>query len=112
MHAGVARQPLEGLGVAGALLVGALPLPPMALRGCPMEPGDPEIRLIGPMSYLTQPTTPGIIFRAGRNGGPQVAIVSGRVRGHRVWARLSRGDGCQMERWDRIPSLLPAGRVR
>ena len=45
-------------------------------------------------------------------GGPQVAIVSGRVRGRRVWARLSRGDGCQMQRWDRIPSLLPAGGVR
>ena len=45
-------------------------------------------------------------------GGPQVAIVSGRVDGHAVWARLSRSDGCQIARWDRIPSLLPPGGVR
>ena len=42
-------------------------------------------------------------------GGPQVALVRGRVAGRPVWARLSRIDGCQMERWRRIPSLLPAG---
>jgi hypothetical protein len=42
-------------------------------------------------------------------GGPQVAIVSGRVGGRRVWARLSRVDGCQIERWARVRSLLPAG---
>ena len=45
-------------------------------------------------------------------GGPQVAIVSGRVNGHPVWARLSRGDGCQIARWGRVPSLLPQGGVR
>ncbi len=45
-------------------------------------------------------------------GGPQVAIVSGRVNGHVVWARLSRADGCQIARWGRIPSLLPSGGVR
>ena len=45
-------------------------------------------------------------------GGPQVAIVSGRVNGHAVWARLSRADGCQISRWGRIPSLLPPGGVR
>lgn len=45
-------------------------------------------------------------------GGPQVALVTGRVDGHRVWARLSRVDGCQIERWGRVPSLLPPGGVR
>ena len=45
-------------------------------------------------------------------GGPQVAIVSGRVDGRRVWAKLTRIDGCQIARWDRVPSLLPAGGVR
>jgi len=42
-------------------------------------------------------------------GGPQVAIVTGRVAGRNIWARLTRIDGCQIERWDRVPSLLPAG---
>jgi hypothetical protein len=42
-------------------------------------------------------------------GGPQVAIVSGHMGGRRVWARLSRVDGCQVARWDRVPGLLPRG---
>lgn len=42
-------------------------------------------------------------------GGPQVAVVTGHVDGRRVWARLSRIDGCQIERWGRITALLPAG---
>lgn len=42
-------------------------------------------------------------------GGPQVAIVTGRVSGRRVWAKLTRVDGCQIDRWERVPSLLPAG---
>jgi hypothetical protein len=45
-------------------------------------------------------------------GGPQVAIVTGRIDGRRVWAKLTRVDGCQIARWDRVPSLLPAGGVR
>lgn len=42
-------------------------------------------------------------------GGPQVALVTGRVAGHRVWARLSRTDGCEIARWDRVEGLLPRG---
>jgi hypothetical protein len=45
-------------------------------------------------------------------GGPQAAIVTGRVQGRRVWVRLTRIDGCQIDRWDRVPSLLPPGGVR
>ena len=45
-------------------------------------------------------------------GGPQVAIVSGRVNGRGVWARLSRADGCQISRWGRVRSLLPPGGAR
>jgi subtilisin inhibitor-like len=43
------------------------------------------------------------------HGGPQLGIVAGRVDGRRVWARLTRPDGCQIERWGRLPSLLPKG---
>jgi Subtilisin inhibitor-like len=45
-------------------------------------------------------------------GGPQVALVSGRIDGRRVWAKLTRVDGCQIARWDRVPGLLPPGGVR
>jgi Subtilisin inhibitor-like len=44
-------------------------------------------------------------------GGPQLAIVTGRVDGRRVWARLTRTDGCQIARWKRLPSMLPPGGV-
>ena len=54
---------------ASSLLPGALPLPPDSLRGCPITTDHPEIRLISPFSYITQPangTTPaGTIFMAG-----------------------------------------------
>ena len=39
-------------------------------------------------------------------GGPQIAIVSGTLRGRRVWARFSRVDGCQIERWNRVRFLF------
>ena len=45
-------------------------------------------------------------------GGPQVARVIGVVDGDRVWARFSRTNGCQIDRWDRLsPWLLPAVRT-
>ncbi len=39
-------------------------------------------------------------------GGPQVALVRGTFRGHRVWARFRRSDGCQIQRWDRVAFLF------
>jgi Subtilisin inhibitor-like len=40
-------------------------------------------------------------------GGSQVAIVTGRVDGRRVWTRFRRDDGCQINRWERAGALLP-----
>jgi hypothetical protein len=40
-------------------------------------------------------------------GGPEVAEVRGRLRGRRVAARLTRTDGCQIERWNRVRFLFP-----
>ena len=42
-------------------------------------------------------------------GGPQLAVVRGRIDGRAIWVKLTRVDGCQIERWGRVPSLLPAG---
>jgi hypothetical protein len=45
-------------------------------------------------------------------GGPQVALVRGTVAGVRVWARLQRRNGCEIERWARFsPWLIPRGGV-
>ncbi|MDH5332795.1 MAG: subtilase-type protease inhibitor [Thermoleophilia bacterium] len=45
-------------------------------------------------------------------GGPMVAIVTGTVDGRRVWAKLRRDDGCQIERWERNWFLVPGERSR
>ncbi len=45
-------------------------------------------------------------------GGPMVAIVTGTIGGRRVWARLRRDDGCQIDRWKRNWFLVPSGRTR
>ena len=46
-------------------------------------------------------------------GGPQVARVVGSVKGDRIWASLSRTNGCQISRWERLsPWLLPSGGAR
>jgi Subtilisin inhibitor-like len=42
-------------------------------------------------------------------GGPQVAVVSGHHGQRRVWARFSRQDGCQIDRWKRHGFLLQTG---
>ena len=40
-------------------------------------------------------------------GGPQVALVTGRFRGHTVRAHFSRIDGCEIARWNRVRFLFP-----
>ena len=39
-------------------------------------------------------------------GGPQVARVTGVVRGRKVWAVFRRRDGCETARWGRVSFLL------
>ncbi|MGW0334117.1 SSI family serine proteinase inhibitor [Streptomyces sp. NPDC003011] len=40
-------------------------------------------------------------------GGPATAHVTGTWAGRPVDATFDRGDGCQIERWDRLVPLLP-----
>ena len=58
--------PPEGHGIEG--LLGGLPLPPTNLLGCPMNTDAPEIRLVSPTSFLSQPgsgSAPGgLVFAA------------------------------------------------
>jgi Subtilisin inhibitor-like len=45
-------------------------------------------------------------------GGPQVAQVAGILDGRRLWARFSRRNGCEIDRWNRLsPWLLPSGSI-
>jgi len=45
-----------------------------------------------------------------RYGGPATAQVTGRWAGRPVDATFDRGNGCQIERWDRFVPLLPGPR--
>lgn len=40
-------------------------------------------------------------------GGPQIALVTGRLKGRRVRARFDRHDGCEIDRWNRVRFLFP-----
>jgi hypothetical protein len=40
-------------------------------------------------------------------GGPRHALVVGTVSGERIWARLTRRNGCEIGRYDRLAFLLP-----
>jgi hypothetical protein len=40
-------------------------------------------------------------------GGPQEALVSGTLRGKRIWVRFNRRNGCEIARWTRLAALFP-----
>jgi Subtilisin inhibitor-like len=40
-------------------------------------------------------------------GGPEIAHVSGTFDGDRVDTQFSRGDGCELERWNKVGFLFP-----
>ena len=40
-------------------------------------------------------------------GGPQQALITGRLRGNPVWATFSATNGCQISRANKIAFLLP-----
>lgn len=43
-------------------------------------------------------------------GGPQKAVVKGRLDGKPLWASFRRRNGCEIERWERFsPWLIPPG---
>jgi len=41
-------------------------------------------------------------------GGPEEARITGTLDGVEVAVRLSRVDGCEIDRWERLRPLLPA----
>ncbi len=80
---------------------GTLPRPAIACR-----------KLAAGGSRLVVPV-PGSAICTQIYGGPQVARVVGQLEGRRIWARFTRENGCQIERWSRLsPWLFPAGSVR
>lgn len=63
-----------------------------------------RLRAIGANAFA--PTPKGMAC-AELYGGPMTALVTGSYYGRQVWARLTRIDGCAIERWSRVGFLLP-----
>jgi len=86
---------------------------PMQVRTLTCEPtGGTMVRRVTACRKLSAlirnpfaPVPPGVACTA-IYGGPDEALVRGRFRGRRVWARFSRRDGCQIARWDRVAFLF------
>ena len=53
--------------------------------------------------------TPRDVVCAQIYGGPQVAEVRGTFEGKPIDTRFTRRDSCEMERWERVVFLFPAG---
>jgi hypothetical protein len=70
---------------------------PSAARACArLFANAAAIRPVPPETVCTQ------IY-----GGPQEALVSGTLRGRRVWVRFNRRNGCEIARWNRLAPLFP-----
>jgi hypothetical protein len=76
-------------------------------RGTVAAPGAAcrKLRAIGADAF--KPTPRGMRACAQLYGGPMTAIVTGSYYGFRVWAKLSRVDGCAIARWNALSFLLP-----
>ena len=61
---------------------------------------------LGRLAHPFAPTPKGVACTQ-IYGGPQVALVTGRFRGHSVRARFSRKDGCEIARWNSVRFLFP-----
>jgi len=65
-------------------------------------------RRLARMSHPFRPVPPNVAC-TDIYGGPQTALVTGRLRGQRVRASFNRHDGCETARWNRVRFLFPVG---
>ena len=72
---------------------------------------SPACRKLNSLTSPFRPIQKGRALHADLRG-PQVARVTGRFRGNRIWAEFRRRDGCEIGRWERLRPLLPRRRQR
>lgn len=63
-----------------------------------------RLRHLGPQAF--RPTPPNTACTE-IYGGPSTARITGTFLGSSVWVRLSRTNGCEIARWQRVAFLLP-----
>ena len=66
------------------------------------------------LATMTRPfrTAPSDVVCTQIYGGPQTALVTGRLDGRRVRARFDRHNGCEIARWNRVRFLFPVATGR
>ena len=73
--------------------------------GTVTRPGLACRRLLAAGRGIFAPTPSGIACTM-IYGGPQEALVTGTLRGVKVWTRFRRRNGCEIARWNRVGFLL------
>ena len=63
-----------------------------------------RLQRLGPAAF--RPTPPNTACTE-IYGGPSTARITGTFLGSPVWVRLSRTNGCEIARWQRVAFLLP-----
>jgi len=63
-----------------------------------------RLQRLGPAGF--RPTPPNTACTE-ISGGPSTARVTGLFLGFPLWVRLSRTNGCEIARWQRVAFLLP-----
>jgi len=63
-----------------------------------------RLQRLGPAAF--RPTPPNTACTE-ISGGPSTARITGLFQGFPLWVRLSRTNGCEIARWQRVAFLLP-----
>src|SRR5260221_9706729 len=63
-------------------------------------------RTLANLAHPFAPTPPGT-FCTALAMGPEEAIVTGQLRGSRVYAHLRAQGGCEINRWRRVATVVP-----
>jgi hypothetical protein len=77
------------------------------VQGTVAHPASACRRLIAIGDRAFAPTPRGMRACAQLYGGPMTAVVTGIYFGQRVWAKLTRVDGCAIARWNAVAFLFP-----
>jgi len=64
-------------------------------------------RELGRLGWRTLKPVPSDVACTEIYGGPSIVIVTGLIDSRRVWAKLRRTNGCEIDRWNRNWFLLP-----
>jgi hypothetical protein len=75
---------------------------------CKAGDSSPACTAVGRLRVADFAPVPDNVACTQQYGGPDIASVTGTLRGERIDAEFSRTDGCEISRWDGVAPLLEA----